>query len=58
MENEKILIKVSEAVRNYNGHIARWKTAGYKGEIPANLIAAIAELYSSTEEFFKKKGFK
>lgn len=57
MEHEKRLKEISIAVREYNGQIARWKTAGYKGDIPPALIAAIAELYSSTEKFFGKNIF-
>jgi hypothetical protein len=55
MEHEKTLKEISMAVRDYNGQIARWKTAGYKGDIPPALLSAIADLYATTEKFFGRK---
>ena len=55
MEHEKRLKEISMAVRAYNGEIARWKTAGYKGDIPPALLAAIADLFATTEKFFGRK---
>lgn len=52
MEHEKGLKEISIAVREYNGQIARWKTAGYKGDIPPELLHAITGLYAATEKFF------
>lgn len=54
MDSEKPLKHISEAVRSYNGAIARWKSQGYKGSLPPELLSAIADLYNSTEKFFGK----
>ena len=55
MDNEKGLKEVSNAVRDYNSAIARWKREGYKGNVPPDLLAAVANLYNSSEKFFGKK---
>ena len=55
MEHEKTLKEITVAVRDYNGQMARWKSSGYKGTIPPELLAAIADLYATTEKFFGRK---
>lgn len=57
MDNEKNLKDISNAVRDYNMGIARWKREGYKGNVPSYLLAAIADLYNNTEKFFEVKGY-
>jgi len=55
MDSEKSLKTISEAVRSYNGAIARWKSGGYKGDIPPELLSSIADLYNHTQKFFERK---
>lgn len=57
MDNNKMLMQISNAVRDYGMGMSRWKREGYKGDTPPYLLAAIADLYNTTEQFFKIKGY-
>lgn len=54
----KRIEKVSNAVRSFNGVFANWKSRGYKGGTPPELLEVIVELNETTEDYIEKNGGK
>lgn len=47
---------MSNAVRSFNGVFANWKSRGYKGGTPPELLEVIVELNETTEDYIEKNG--